>query len=122
MRKLLAVFGVLASSAWGQITWTKVWATPAGGPKGSFYNGYLDVHYDAFTRKTWIYSTDTTAGADSIYSSRLHYFDSNTNSDTLVGSSNQPSTGGCLGSSATWPSTHHPAAQICAHSLPHRTG
>jgi len=120
MRKLLAIFGLLASSAWGQITWTKVWATPANGPIGSFYNGYLDVHYDAFTRKTWIYSTDTTAGPDSIYSSRLHYFDSNTNSDTLVGSSNQSSTGSCLGSSATWPFTHHPVGQIWVDSIRHR--
>ena len=106
MRILVALFGLVTLPAWGQITWRKVWSSPASGSIGSYYNGYHDIHYDAYTNRTWIYSTDTTGGADSIFSSRLHYFNANNNADTLIGSNNQPSAGGCLASTATSPFSH----------------
>jgi hypothetical protein len=120
MKKVLVVFGLVAGSAWGQITWTKAWTGPTTGTSGTFYNGYHDIHYDPFTNQTWVFSTDTTAGTDSIYSSRLHYFNSSAGTDTLVGTSNQPANGGCLSSSATWPYSHHPVGQIWIDSIRHR--
>src|SRR6476646_4060925 len=112
MRILLVLFGLVTLPAWGQITWRKVWGSPASGSIGSYYNGYHDIHYDAYTNRTWIYSTDTTGGPDSIYSSRLHYFNANNSTDTLIGSNNQPAGGGCLPSTATWPYSHHPVGQV----------
>jgi hypothetical protein len=66
MRRLLGLFGLIAVSAWGQVSWRKVWTSPASGSVGSYFNGYHDIHYDAFTDRTWICSTDTTGGPDSI--------------------------------------------------------
>jgi hypothetical protein len=120
MKKVWVLFSLVAGSAWGQITWTKAWTGSTSGASGTFYNGYHDIHYDSFTNQTWVLSTDTATGADSIYSSRLHYFNSSAGTDTLVGTSNQPANGGCLSSSATWPFTHHPVGQIWIDSIRNR--
>jgi hypothetical protein len=114
----LCVIGARPAEA--QITWKKVWATPPGPAPRPYYNGYHDIHYDPYTNKTWIYSTDTAGGAESIYSSLLHYFDTTTGTDTTIGSASQPAGGGCLGSSPTWPYVHHPVGQVWVDLIRHR--
>jgi len=101
----------LSAPASGQITWTKAWNTPASGSPNSYYNGYHDIHYDPFTKHTWIWSTDTTSGNQSIYSTRLHFFD-DVSTDTLIGSANQPLNGDCVNDSSTWPGVRHPVGQV----------
>jgi len=93
------------------ITWTKVWSTPSGSP-GPFYNGYHNIRYDPFTKKVWIYSTSTDGAADSIYSTRFHYFDTNTFTDTLLIDRGQPVNGSCLANERTLPGTRHPVGQF----------
>jgi hypothetical protein len=94
-----------------QITWTKVWSTSTAPAPNTYYNGYLDIHYDPYTKHTWIWSTDTVSGGNSIYSSRLHFFD-DVATDTLVGSANQPPGGDCVSDSASWPGVRHPVGQV----------
>jgi hypothetical protein len=112
----------LAAPASGQITWTKVWSTPAGPAPQPYYNGYHSILYDAFTGKTWLYTTDSAGGGQSIYSVRLHYFDSTSFTDTFV-ADHQPvqgATGGCLPDSPTFPYTHHPFQQMFVDKIRHR--
>ena len=119
MKRLAAFFVLSVIPSCGQITWTKVWTGPSSGTPNTYYNGYHDIHYDPYTRKTWIWSTDTTGGAESIYSSRLHYFD-DASTDTLIATSNQPSVGNCNPDTATWPGTRHPVGQIWVDQIRHR--
>src|ERR1700737_3562327 len=116
----LALFYVIcAMPASAQITWTKVWSTSGAATPNSYYNGYHDIHYDPHTKHTWIWSTDTTAGAQSIYSSRLHFFD-DVSTDTLIGSANQVPAGDCVNDSSTCPGVRHPGGGVWVDSKRNR--
>ncbi len=126
MTKLILLLCAAAFSLNAQvIAWSKVWTSPNTGTFGAYINGYHDIHYDPFTQKTWVYSTDTTNTGDGIYSIRLHYFDSTTNTDTVIGDNGQPSatSTGCFSTQTSpfvWPFSHHEVGQGFVDQIRHR--
>jgi hypothetical protein len=91
------------------IVWTDALPLTCSPQPNPCYNGYHTIRYDPFTQRTWIYSTDTAGGAESIYSVRLAPFNSNPPAyGTVTTDNNQPAANGCLASTATLPPTHHP--------------
>src|ERR1043166_5993134 len=60
-----------------QVTWTKVYTGPASGSVGPFFNGYHDIHYDAFSGRVYLDTTNMPSDANQlfIYSNRLSSFD-----------------------------------------------
>jgi hypothetical protein len=121
MKKFAVLFCLVMASAWGQITWTKV----VSNDSQLMSNGYFDIRYDSYTDKTWIYNTNGTNSDAQIYSIQLGYFDSQAGAYTKIGDNGQTSEGGCftsspVGTSPTWPFTHHAVGQIWVDTIRHR--
>ena len=112
---LISLFLLVVAIAPAQaqtITWKKVWSTQGGGAPNNFFNGYHDIHYDPFTGKTWLWSTSSAGGPESIYSTRWHYFDSTAAVDTLFVDGGQSASWACKSNSESLPGTRHPVGQI----------
>jgi hypothetical protein len=115
---LLSLFAVCSNAQ--TITWTKVWSTPGGGSPNTYYNGYHDIHYSPFIGKVIVRSTSTAGGAESIYSSRLHFFDPITFTDQLISDNGQASCCTCLPSTILIPYSAHPMGQIFVDNVRQR--
>jgi hypothetical protein len=118
MRRLI-LFLFFACSAFGQVTWTRVWP-PVNDGSHNPANGYEDVVWDAYSNKLWLYTTNGSNSGDQIYSIRLHYFDPVAVSDTNIGDNGQTQAGGCFASTSTWPASHHTVGQFWVDAVRHR--
>jgi hypothetical protein len=111
MKRLLLFVLVVAANA-QTITWTKVYTGPTTSPYGNFANGYEDIKYDPFSQRTIMYTTAASNSGNSIYSSRLHGFNSATNTDSKIGDNGQTPSVPCVAASDYWPHTHHAVSQM----------